>query len=385
MQYDYVIVGGGCMGASIAWHLAKRNAGSIALLEREKFLGQESTGKCAGGVRAQFSTEVNTRLSLLSIDRFEHFSDEVDHPLQYLQWGYLFLLGNDEQVARARKQREMWTRLGMHVEWLEPAHIEKRFSYLNMDGIVAATFHQRDGFVDPNDIVQGYASAARRRGMVEMTECEVLDLVMDRSNRQVHAVKTNRGDITVGKALILCTGAWTRKLAMQMMVDVPIDPYRRQILVTKRFDQIATPFPMTVDLTTGLYFHPESGGVLIGLSDLSEAPSFNQSLNEAFSETMLMTAMERCPLLGEAAINRGWAGLYEVTPDHHPILGRAGVVENTFICAGFSGHGLMHAPAAGIVMSEMILDGKAHSVDVSELSLSRFSDPARLRHETAVI
>jgi sarcosine oxidase subunit beta len=170
-----------------------------------------------------------------------------------------------------------------------------------------------------------------------------------------------------------------------MGVDIPIDPYRRQILVTKAFDGIPTPFPMTVDMGSGLYFHPESGGVLIGLADDSELPSYNEALNEAFSEVMLETAMTRCPPLGDAAIKTGWAGLYETTPDHHSIIDWAHPVKNAFICAGFSGHGLMHAPAAGFLTAEAVLDGEASSIDIRKLSLSRFADPDSLHHEANVI
>ncbi|MCA8939090.1 MAG: FAD-binding oxidoreductase [Planctomycetes bacterium] len=383
--FDYLVIGGGCIGVSIAWHLAKRNAGSIALLEREKFLGTESTGKCAGGVRAQFSTEVNTQLSLYSLSAFERFEEELGHPLQFFQWGYLFLLFGDEQEAAFRKSREMWQRNGMDVEWLEPAAITERFPYVNMEGVTAATLHMRDGFVDPNDITQGYAKAARELGSTELTEHEVTGLVRDPSGKRIVGVETKQGTIGVNKGVVFATGAWTKQLGAMVDVEIPIEPYRRQILVTKKFDAIPTPFPMTVDMNSGLYFHPESGGVLIGLADKNEPPSFNQALNEDFSDEMLMTALERCPALEEAAILRGWAGLYETTPDHHPIIDRVGELENAWLCAGFSGHGLMHAPAAGLVSAELILDGKASSIDISRLRLNRFDDPSALMDEANVI
>ncbi len=385
MEFDYIVIGGGCMGASIAYHLAKRNAGTVALLERNTFLGQESTGKCAGGVRAQFSTEVNVRLSLLSIERFENFEKELGFPLQFMQWGYLFLLTNDDLVKAFRKNYEQWTRLGMKAEWLEPREVGRRFPYVKLDGIKAATFHQRDGFADPNDIVQGYARAGRALGVKEFTDCAVIGLKLAPSNRRIASVQTSKGEFVPKKHVVLATGAWTRKLAHDIGVEVPIDPYRRQILVTKEFKEIPLPFPMTVDMGTGLYFHPESGGVLIGLSDEAEPPSFNEHLNDEFSETMLMTAMERCPVLENAAVKRGWAGLYEVTPDHHPIIDKLGHIENGFVCAGFSGHGLMHAPAAGIVTAEWLVDGAPKSVDIGRLTLARFNNPEALLSEANVI
>ncbi len=385
-EFDYIVVGGGCIGVAAAYHLAKlKPDASVALLEKGKFLGQGSTGKCAGGVRAQFSTRINSQLSLLSLEQFEHFEEETGHPLQFLQWGYLFLLTNDQQLKDFRQYHEVWTELGMEVEWLEPSQIQKRYSYVETQGIQAATFHQRDGFADPNDIVQGYASAARKRGVQEFTECEVLEFGCDQSNRSIQTLKTHCGEFAVKEKVVLATGAWTGKLCRQLRVEVPIEPYRRQILVTKPFDKIKTPFPMTVDMGSGLYFHPESGGVLIGLSDHAEPASFNETLNEDFVETMLMAAMERAPLLEEAAINRGWAGLYEITPDHHPVFDWLGPIENCYVCAGFSGHGLMHAPAAGLLVAEKVVESRSSSLDISALSLERFHNPELLQAEKNVI
>lgn len=383
--FDYVVIGGGCIGTSIAYHLAKRDAGSIALLEREQFLGMQSTGKCAGGVRAQFSTEVNTLLSMLSLDAFERFEEEIGHPLQFLQWGYLFLLSSDQQVSAFKACRDIWLRNGMdQSEWLSREEIAERYGYVETSDVMAGTFYPRDGFVDPNDITQGYAKAARDRGVQEFTECEVTELIKSADGSKVQRVVTNRGEFTVNKAVVIATGAWSKELGAMLGVRIPIEPYKRQIVVTKEFDKIPTPWPMTVDMKSGLYFHPESGGVLIGLADKDEPAGFDQSMNEDFTDVMLMTAMERCPILEEAAVRRGWAGLYEITADHHPIFDFAGPVENAYICAGFSGHGLMHAPAAGKISAEMLLDGKASSVDVSRLSLDRFADPDALQNEANV-
>lgn len=381
---DIVVIGGGCIGVSVAYHLAKRDAGKVLLLERDEFLGQESTGKCAGGIRAQFSTEINTRMSLLSIDAFERWGEEIQEPLQYWQWGYCFLLTNDELVTSFKKSFEMWKRLGMEAEWWEPAEVEKRLPYVNMDGVQGATFYARDGFGDPSDITQGYAKAARKHGAVIENNVEVTGLRLDENGREIVGVKTNQGDVACGK-VVLCTGAWTRDVAGLVGVDVPVEPIRRQIIVTDKFEDIKDPFPMTVDLSTTLYFHRESGGVLIGMSDRSESAGYDDTFNEDFGDQMLMTAMERAPVLENASPKHKWAGLYEVTPDHHPVIDKLGHIRGGYVCAGFSGHGLMHAPAAGTVMSELILDGKATSIDISALELARFSDPARLHDEANVI
>lgn len=381
---DIIIIGGGCIGVSVAYHLAKRGAGKVLLLERNQFLGTESTGKCAGGLRAQFSTEVNTRLSLTSIDAFERWGDEIEEPFQYWQWGYSFLLTSDELVKAFDKNMKMWKSLGMDVELWNPETVAECLPYVNMDGVQGATFHQRDGFGDPNDITQGYAKAAMRHGAVIETECEVTGVKLDESGRKVVAVETNKGTINCGQ-VVLCSGAWTREVAAMAGLDVPIEPIRRQIIVTDKFDEIADPFPMTVDLSTTLYFHRESGGILIGMSDHSVGAGFDTTFDEDFGDQMLMTAMERCPILENAAPKHKWAGLYEVTPDHHPVIDKLDPIEGAFCCAGFSGHGLMHAPAAGILTSELVLDGKANTIDITALEVSRFSDPSRLQDEANVI
>jgi len=380
---DIVVVGGGCIGVSIAYHLAKRNAGSVVLLERNQFLGQESTGKCAGGIRAQFSTEINARLSMWSIDAFEGWQDEIAEPLQFWQWGYCFLLTSDDLVTSFRRNHAMWTELGMDVEWLEPPEVEKRLPYISMDGVRGATLHMRDGFGDPSDITQGYAKAGARHGVKVETGVEVTGMELD-GGRKVTAIQTNQGRIACGQ-VVFATGAWTRQLAAMCGVDVPIDPMRRQIIVTDKFEDIKDPFPMTVDLSTTLYFHRESGGILIGMSDHSQEPGFDDSFNEEFGEQMLVTAMERAPVLENASPKHKWAGYYEVTPDHHPIIDRMGHVSNAFVCAGFSGHGLMHAPAAGFLTAELMLDGKATTIDLHPLRLSRFEDMTSLHKEANVI
>ncbi len=369
---DHLVIGGGCIGVSIAYHLARRKTGSVMLLERADFLGQESTGKCAGGIRAQFSTEINTRLSLLSIDAFERWQDEIAAPFQYRQWGYLFLLTSEELERNFRQNHAMWTKLGMKVEWLGPDDVARRFPYVNMEGVRGATFHARDGFGDPNDITQGYAQAARRHGADIETGVEVTGIELDVTRRRVTGVKTNRGDISC-KNLILATGAWTRKAAHWAGVDVPIEPLPRQIIVTDKFDRISDPWPMTVDLSTTLYCHRESGGVLIGMSNAEQKPTFETVFDEDYGDKMLMTAMHRIPVLEHAAPKHRWSGLYETTPDHHPIFGPLAPVAGLYVCAGFSGHGLMHAPAAGLLTSEILLDGKATSLDISPLYMARFA------------
>jgi sarcosine oxidase subunit beta len=380
---DFVVVGGGCIGVSVAYHLAKRKAGSVLLLERANLLGTESTSKSAGGIRAQFSTEINARMSLYSIERFERWDDEISHPLQFWQWGYCFLLTSDALVQSFRKSFEMWKRLGMKAEWWEPAEVEKRLPYISMDGVLGATFHARDGFGDPSDITQGYAKRAQELGAKIETDVEVTGFKLEGSRRIV-SVETSKGSVACGN-VILCSGAWTRPLAAMAGVDVPIEPIRRQIIVTDKFDDIKDPFPMTVDLSTTLYFHRESGGILIGMSDHSETAGFDTSFNEEFGEQMLITAMERAPVLENASPKHKWAGLYEVTPDHHPVIDKLGHVEGAWVCAGFSGHGLMHAPAAGMAVSELILDGKGKTIDITPLRLSRFNDPATLHGEANVI
>lgn len=364
-----VIVGGGVMGTSTAYHLALRGCQNVLLLEREPFLGTQATGRCAGGVRYQFSTEINVRLSQLSLPMLDRFEDELGQPIGRRRVGYLFLLTSEGSVANFREIVAMQRRLGVNTEWLTPDDIAARVPPLNLEGVLAGTNNAEDGLADPNSVVQGYASGARRLGAKLVTDVAVTDIQIE--GGRVKGVVTNQGPV-VTPMVVNATGPWAGEVGKMAGVDIPIVPLRRQIAVTGPIPELPPDFPFVIDFDQSLYFHPEGEGLLTGMSNLNEKVGFDQSVDSEWELVHFEAAMERLPLLEQAGVANRWAGLYEVSPDAHPILGRIPQVQGLYCIAGFSGHGFMHGPICGLLLAEEILDGAAHTLDISSLYIDRF-------------
>lgn len=364
---DVVIVGGGIVGASIAYHLAKKGQRGILIIERDT-LGSGSTGKNAGGIRLQFSTEINVRLSQRSVARLECFADEMGIDIQFHQVGYLILITDARDVASFERSLALWSRLGVPARRLARGDIAGVFPEVVTDDVLFATFCPKDGHADPSSMLGGYVTGARRLGVAFRDHAEVTGIEVERGH--VSAVRVGDERIPCG-TLIVAAGAWTAPVAAMAGVDVPIVPLRRQILVTDRIAGFDHPFPLTVEFATGLYMHRESGGVLLGMADPADGPGYNETVNWDFLATVIERAVARLPLLERAAIRTAWAGLYEDTPDKHPILGRVGAVGGLILAAGFSGHGVMHAPATGELIAELVCEGRT-SLDITSLGLDRF-------------
>jgi sarcosine oxidase subunit beta len=367
-----VVIGAGCIGAAIAYHLGKRGVKDVIVLERELFAGAGSTGKCAGGIRQQFSTRVNVRICQESVRQYERFAEEMDCDDAFWQVGYLFLLSDEASWAAFQRQAEFQRTLGLPVETLTPAQILDRLPMVSVDGVLGGTFCPTDGLADPHRITQAYESRARALGAKFRFGVTVTGLAMD--GDRVTGVKTNQGDIDT-PMVVNAAGAWAAGVAKWAGVELPVLPYRRHCFITKPLAFVDEKLPMIVDMKTGVYMHRESGGLLLGLADKDEPPGFDTSVNWDFLEKVVEGAMERIPALGEAEIATGWAGLYETTPDHNSILGPPANVQGFMLANGFSGHGFMQAPAVGQLITEWILDGKP-GLDVSELRLERFSGQA---------
>ena len=366
-----VIIGGGVMGTSTAYHLALKGCQDVLLLERESFLGMEATGKCAGGIRYQFGTEINVRLSQLSLPMLDRFEEELDQPIDLRYCGYLFLLTDETDAAVFRQNVEMQHRLGVETEWLEPDGIAELAPLLNLEGVLAGTFHPRDGLADPNGVVQGYASGARRLGAKLKTDVEVTDILVE--GGQVRGVVTDQGEVAA-PIVVNAAGPWAGEVGKMAGVDIPIVPVRRQIVVTSPMPEIPDDFPFIIDFAQSLYFHREGPGILTGMSNPNEIVSFDQSLDDEWELVHMEAAIERLPVLEKAGLASHWAGLYENSPDAHPILGRIPEVGGFYCIGGFSGHGFQHGPACGLLLAEEILDGKAHTLDISQLDLARFRE-----------
>jgi sarcosine oxidase subunit beta len=375
-----VIIGGGVMGASTAYHLAKRGAKDILLLDKEQFFGQGATGRCAGGVRYQFSTEINVRLSQLSLPMLERFEVEIGQGIDYRQCGYLILLSNQKDLDQYEMNLRLQNGLGVETILLDGEEIRQRLPMMNLEDIVAGTYNPKDGLVDPNSVVMGYINAASRLGVNSLTGVEVIALEI--LGEEITAVETRHGKVET-PIVINAAGPWAGKIGEMAGVDIPITPLRRQMLTTTPLPDIPADFPFVIDFARSLYFHREGEGLLTGMSNPFETPGFDQEVDPEWELKHLEAAAKRMPLLDNAGLLSHWAGLYENTPDAHPVFG-ATPVPGFYVCAGFSGHGFMHGPASGLIMSEIILDGMATSLDVSELGLDRF-ESGRLIREYNVI
>ena len=365
---DVVIVGGGVIGASIAYHLSLSGIGRVVVLERDR-LGTGSTGKNAGGIRLQFSTEVNVRLSQRALPRLEAFKDEMGVDPQFHQVGYLFLITAERDVVPFERSLALWERLGVPARRLSAAEAQALFPEVRVDDVRFATFCPKDGYADPHSILQGYIGRARERG-VEFREGAPARAI-DVAGGRVTAVRAGGERIECG-TVVNAAGAWGAQVGAMVGLTLPIAPLRRHIFVTGPVPGLDHEFPLTIEFASGLYFHRESGGVLLGMADPADPPRFDDSVNWDFLPTVVEHALSRLPALEQAAVKTGWAGFYEDTPDRHPILGTIDEVPG-FVCAtGFSGHGLMHAPAAGEIVAQLIC-GEAPSVDVASLRFERFA------------
>ncbi len=363
---DVVIVGGGVIGASIAYHLAARGVRDVVVLERDH-LGSGSTTRNAGGVRLQFSTEINVRLSLRSLPRIERFQEEMGVDPHLRQVGYLFLITEEHDVAPFESSLAMWKRLDVPAQRLDAAGVRGVFPELRVDDLRFATLCMRDGYCDPSSLLNGYVARARDKGVSFREEEPVVGIT--REGDRVTAVRTPSGEIACA-TIVNAAGAWGAEVGAFAGVDLPIRPLRRQIFVTEPVPGLDRDFPLTVEFASSLYFHRESGGVLMGMADPTDGPGFDSSVNWDFLPTLVERALYRLPILERANVKTGWAGFYEDTPDKHPIIGAVGV--DGFLCAaGFSGHGIMHAPATGEAIAELITEGRT-TLDVSALAYDRF-------------
>jgi sarcosine oxidase subunit beta len=368
------------MGASAAYHLARQGMKNIVLLEKEEFFGTGATGRCAGGVRYQFSTEINVRLSLESLPLIECFKEEIGQDVDYRQCGYL-LVATDEKDANAFQHNvALQNSLGVQTQLLSGDEVRARLPLMRFEDAIAGTFHPKDGLVDPNGVVAGYVSAAQKLGVKALTRAEVTRICVNRD--QVEWVETTQGVIRT-RVILNTAGPWAGVVGQMAGVQIPIGPIRRQMFTTNALKEIPADFPFVIDFAQSLYFHREGEGLLIGMSNQNEKPGFDQNIDEEFEMENFEAAMERLPLLECASRASHWAGLYEVTPDAHPIFGGSHIKGFT-ICAGFSGHGFMHGPVAGKLMTEYILDGTFSTVDVSMLDLARFEE-GRLIKEYNVV
>ncbi len=370
---DVVVIGGGIMGVSTAYHLAARGCRNVTVLESGEMFGLGSTGLNAGGVRHQFSTAVNIELSKLSIGMMERFADEMGQEVGLRRCGYLFLLDADDDLRRFRDNVELQNQHGIPSQVLSTDAIGALVPEVDLTGIIGGTWCALDGLVDPHGLLQGYITRARGLGVTLRTRA--LATAIDVAGGRVRRVVTPSGAIETS-AVVIAAGPWSAQVGALAGADLPIQPIRRQIAVTNPMPGLRADFPFVIDFSRALYFHREGAGILTGMSNRDERPGFDTTVDESWRLTHLENAVARLPMLADADLLAEWAGLYEVTPDDQPIIGRLPQADGLFVVAGFSGHGLMHGPGAGLLMAEEILDGRAHTIDIDPLRWSRFADGA---------
>jgi len=364
---DIVIIGGGVIGLSIAYHLVRKRAGRIILFEKGQ-LGEGSTSRCVGGIRTQFSTEINIRFSLESIKTFEHFEEEFGIDPEFKRIGYLFLAATESEMKVFRENMDLQKRFDIPVELLDPDEIRTRWPYLTSDDIVGGTFCSRDGYAGPSEVLTGFANGAKRAG-VEVHEGEEVREILFQSGK-VQGVRTGKEEVET-PVVVNAGGPFASLVGEMARIKIPVKPLRRQVFVTSPFHLTDRTIPLTIDFHRGWYFRQEVDGILLS-GPLDKEPGFNIQIDyEAMAEAS-ENAIYRVPALEKAQIARGWAGLYEISPDHHAILGRVPELEGFILANGFSGHGFQHSPAVGKVIAELIVEGEATTIDISSLSIGRF-------------
>jgi sarcosine oxidase, subunit beta len=382
---DVVIVGGGIVGSSIAWHLAHAGCKNVLVIERESSQGKGSTGKSMGGVRAQFSTPVNIQMSLYSIPFYAKFEEVVGHPADYRPQGYLFLATKDSHLDYLRDNFARQQKLGLKTAHLLSAdEIRAMLPQLRSDDVLGGSFCSTDGFVDPYSVMNGFMAAAIEHGATLWKKAEVTGIGIDQQG--AFRVETTRETIST-RTVVNAAGAWAAQIARFVGIDLPVEPLRRMLVPSEPFADFPHSSPMVIDMSTGFHFRPEGRGFLLAWNDPQETPGYKSDFESSFIEKILNHAADRVPAFENLPVNpkRAWAGLYEMTPDHHCILGPVETVPGFFLANGFSGHGVMHSPATGKILADLILQGETNVVDdVSVLAFERFAR-GELLHETAVL
>ena len=406
---DVVIIGSGIVGSSVAYHLVEQGCKNVLVIEREAHQGKGSTGKSMGGVRAQFSTPVNIQMSRYSIDFFSRFDEVVGHPADYRAHGYLFCATTERHLDYLKANRERQISLGVkNVDLVSREEIGEFVPQLRFDDILGGTFCPTDGFVDPHSVMMGFMLNARTRGARLWLDTTVTGIEVNgsagsagilpadgglnstlpapsRAPRRITGVNTTRGHVST-PIVINAAGPWAAEVARMAGADLPVEPLRRQLVPTEPFDGLPQRFPMVIDMSSGFHFRREGKGILLAWNDPEETAGYKTDFDPTFVEKILTHAAYRVPALAEAEVNprRAWAGLCEMTPDHHAIIGSAPNIEGLYFANGFSGHGVMHSPASGRITADLVLHGNSDLIDASQLSVDRFAE-GRLLEETAVL
>jgi sarcosine oxidase subunit beta len=373
---EIVIIGGGVIGASVAYHLAARGVRDVLVLERGAAPGAGSTGRATGGFRAQFGTRVNVRLSLLSREKLLRFEEETGVEPGFRPNGYLFVAGCEEELGELVSSQALQHECGLaEARALDREEVARLNPALKLEGVAGGVYCPTDGFIRPLEILRGYTEAAARLG-ARFRYGVTVEGVRAGEMEKVGTLLTSAGEVSAG-AVVNAAGAWAGEVARLLGSEVPVTPLRRQVAVTRPFDLLPEAMPMTIFVGDGFHLRVRDGRVLLLWPDDPRAEDpFDAGFDEEWLTTVVSKARARVPCLREAEIDRAacWAGLYEMSPDRHALLGRAEGFDNLYLANGSSGHGVMHAPALGQLLAEIVLDGAAHTLDVRALRPSRFAE-----------
>jgi sarcosine oxidase subunit beta len=373
---EVVVIGAGVIGASVAYHLAERGCESVLVLERHREPGGGSTGRATGGFRAQFGSDVNVRLSLLSREKLGRFEEELGVDPGYRPCGYLFLTGDEAQLGALRDAQEVQRAAGLgEARVVAPSEIGEINPAIRTEGLVGGVFCPTDGFIRPMRILDGYVEGAGRLGVRFEYGVECVGFEMDGKGR-IAAVRTSGGDVAAG-SVVNAAGAWAALVAREAGMNLPVGPLRRQAAVTYPFDLLPEDMPMTIFTEDGFHLRVRDGRVMLLWPDEPDvADPFDESVEDAWLESVFEKAVSRVSGLSRTSIDRErcWAGLYEMSPDGHALLGRAPEIDNLYLANGSSGHGVMHAPALGQLLAEIMVDEAAGTLDARALRPSRFAE-----------
>jgi sarcosine oxidase subunit beta len=366
---DIVIIGAGIIGVSIAYYLGKMGAKDVVVFEKD-LIGMGSTGLCAGGIRRQWSTEVNMQFAMKAFEVFQNFKDEFGVDPEFRGIGYLFLATSQEELKIFERNVEFQRKFGVPSQILTHEQVRKGWPFLNTEDVLGGAFCETDGYAVPHEVTQAFAKASKGYGVriIEKTEITSIEVKKGR----IVSVSTEKERVAT-PVVVNAAGPYAANVGGMAGIEVPVKPIRRQLFVTDPFDKIPPSVPLTIDHKQNFYFRREGECVLLS-GPQDEKPSFNLTTD---FDSMVETAEKatyRVPVFDEMNIARGWAGLYEISPDNHAILGKVPEIEGLILAVGFSGHGFQHGPAAGMAIAELILKGKSESIDIGPLALTRFKE-----------
>ncbi len=371
--FDAVVIGAGVIGMSIAYHLSLAGIKRVAVVEKEKFPCMGSTAYCTGGIRHQFSSPTNVALTKMSLPYFKNFERAMDYPVYFTHRGYLFVSADSGRLEQFEKNLAVLRDFEIPAEFLEPAELARRYPYVRTEDLVGGTICPLDGYADPYGVTMGYFKQARKRGVEVFLREEVIAINI--SGNELKGLVTSAGKISC-PVVVNATGPHLPEVGRLAGLEIPALPFRRQVYVCSPLEGIPGHAPLVVDMDTGFYMHTEkSGTMILGGTDRDSFPGTSTAVDWSLLDGFIESAVRRIPRLQDAQLVRAYVGIRSLTPDYLGIIGEHPDLKGFFIAGGFAGNGFMHAPAIGLIASQLIAEGRCGLLDVGPLS------PARLYGE----